>query len=343
MVDTKDFLRSTKLLKDFEQSEINTLDKYIQVIDFPSDTEIVRQGNPINGLYLVLEGHIHVSVQLPGDRRIKLAILSEKDFFGDLSLISKGMAAASITTMEPTRCILINHEIFTAFQLIDRNLTYKLTVAINHQVCARIQHGIYRIAGFLNDIKEHIEMPTNLLDNNPLLTLELLETENIPLSLLTQLDAFKEMSLDQLKTLIPFFEIVKLPKNYLIAAANENVDNNCYVIVQGAVSVTAKRQNRITKLRVLGPGNMIVPMYQPVNSPEGSPIPATYITRENAILFKMEVDQVHNLYNKDATLYDHWHMAVSRSLVSMLQSINKQLIRYQSEFPAETFFSSVKG
>lgn len=343
MADTVTFLKTTKLLQTFNPSEINILDKFIQIIDFPMDTVIVKQGHPIEGLYIVFEGHTNVTVRLPGDRKIKLAILSSKDFFGDLALISGGMATASITTMEPTRCLLITHSIFNAFLVTERNIAYKLAVAINCQVCSRIEYGIYRIAGFLNDIKEHVDTSHKTPFKEELLSFDVLRKVKLPLSLLNKLAAFHAMSYLQLEKLIPFLKILKLPKNHLIVHENEHIDINTYVIIQGAVGVTAKRQDRVTKLGVLGPGNMIVPQYLPLESSEKAFISATYITREATILFKMEPDQLRSLHRVDLPLYDQWHMAISRSIVGMLQAINKQMIRYQSEFPAESFLTTAKG
>lgn len=344
MEDINTFLSSTKLLYNFSPDDIYLINKFTQIIDFPADSTIITQGKAIDGLFTILSGQTEVSVRLPGDRCIKLAVLSSGSFFGDIALISEGVATASIRTTEPTRCILLKKEVFNALQEIHPDIAYKLVVAINLQVCTRIQEGIKRIGGFLNDIHP-INSNTSQQSNFEYVnvTEDLLKQENIPLNLLNKLNAFQFLTLKQLVKIFPYFNFVKLPRNTEIVNEKNMELKDLFVIIQGAVGVTAENNQKVTKLGVLGPGSLIIPEYLSSRSAENKHIPATYTTRENTQLFKMSLIQLNDLFKSNKLLYYPWHMAISTRLVAMLTSINKQLIRYQSEFPTESFFLAAKA
>lgn len=342
MEDINTFLKSTKLLYNFTPDEIYLISQFTKIVEFTANTTLIHQGKSIEGLYTVISGEIEVVVRLPGDRKIKLATLSTGSFFGDISLISDGVATASIITIATTRCALLTKEVFHSLQILYPELAYKLLLAINSQVCKRIKDGIKRIAGFLDDISAREHLSNRELMSGISIYEESLANEHIPLPLLLKLTAFQNLTQEQLKKLFSYLVMLKLPNNYEILSEHEKADTNLYIIIQGAVGTTTSQNHKITKLGVLGPGSMIIPRYKPHGFADSLYLPITYVTREQTVLFKMTVDQLTELFKVNKPLYYQWHMAISLGLVSLLTAINKQLIRYQSEFPSESFFATTK-
>lgn len=343
MMDLKDFFKKIILFESIDEDEIDFFLKQVKVKEFPPGAQIIVQGKSVEGLYVIQEGLAQVTLRLPGDRYLKIAQLAAGNFFGDVVLIHGGQAIATIETLEKTRCVLLNREVFQALQTLNPRIAYKLIVNITLQVIQRVYDGISRIAGVLNDIQEEVALTDrNLLQPVDVLSLEELHREKISLSFLKKLSVFQSYSLAELSNLIPYLKLVKLPNHYSIAKEEEGKDDSCYLIVQGGVGVTIKCEHAVTKLGVLGVGSMIVHQYGLATSEHELLIPTTYVTRESTILFKMEKQQLNKLYHEDFELYVKWCLSVSDSLVNLLRLINKQAIRYQSEFPMQSFLNTLK-
>jgi CRP-like cAMP-binding protein len=71
-------------------------------VDFPAGHVIARQGEIGTGLFIIVSGS--VKVVRSGE---ELAHLKTGDFFGELSVLDRMPRTASVTAVEPTRCLAL--------------------------------------------------------------------------------------------------------------------------------------------------------------------------------------------------------------------------------------------
>jgi CRP/FNR family transcriptional regulator, cyclic AMP receptor protein len=76
-------------------------------VDVPAGRRLVGQGELGSGFYVLLEGEAVVDVD--GARR---AVLGPGDFFGEISMLDRGPATASVTTRTPVRLMVMSHAQF---------------------------------------------------------------------------------------------------------------------------------------------------------------------------------------------------------------------------------------
>ena len=65
---------------------------------------IVEQGAPGGGLYLILVGEVEVLFE-EGAREVRLGLLGEGSYFGEMSLLRNGVAAATVRALRTTEVV----------------------------------------------------------------------------------------------------------------------------------------------------------------------------------------------------------------------------------------------
>jgi CRP-like cAMP-binding protein len=76
-------------------------------VDMPGGKTLTREGRPGDTFYVLLDGEAEVNV----DGR-KRRVLKPGDFFGEISMIDRGLATATVTTVGDARLFVMSHAQF---------------------------------------------------------------------------------------------------------------------------------------------------------------------------------------------------------------------------------------
>lgn len=76
-------------------------------LDLPAGRTLIREGEPADSFYLLLEGEARVDVD--GSPRPELG---PGDFFGEISMLERGPATATVVTGSPVRAMVMSHAQF---------------------------------------------------------------------------------------------------------------------------------------------------------------------------------------------------------------------------------------
>jgi CRP/FNR family cyclic AMP-dependent transcriptional regulator len=76
-------------------------------VDVPAGQTLIKQGSPGDTFYLLLDGQ--ASVQVDGRDRPQLGAGS---FFGEISILDRGPATATVVTSTPARLMVMSHAQF---------------------------------------------------------------------------------------------------------------------------------------------------------------------------------------------------------------------------------------
>jgi CRP/FNR family transcriptional regulator, cyclic AMP receptor protein len=76
-------------------------------VDVPAGYELVRQGSPGDTFFLLLDGEAEVSVDGKSRRTLKAG-----DFFGEISMLDRGPATATVVSRTPARLMVMSHAQF---------------------------------------------------------------------------------------------------------------------------------------------------------------------------------------------------------------------------------------
>lgn len=114
-------VRNIPLLRCFNEAELAELLKLGEYVSFPEYTNIVIEGEPSWGVYLLLEGEVEVSRAAPSGNAYHIATLKGETFFGELSLVDQEPRSATVRSSLPVKLFHIEKSKFHAFLNKDSN------------------------------------------------------------------------------------------------------------------------------------------------------------------------------------------------------------------------------
>src|ERR1041384_3977696 len=88
-------LRRIKILATLTDEQLERFAQFVEVEKVPQWSVIVKQGDPGDAMYFILEGELRVRIHVMGKETI-LATLSVGEFFGDIALFDHGPRSADV-------------------------------------------------------------------------------------------------------------------------------------------------------------------------------------------------------------------------------------------------------
>lgn len=88
-------LRRVKILGGMSDEQLQKFAEFMEVEKHPQWSVIVKQGDPGDTMYLILQGELRVRINVMGKETI-LTTLGVGDFFGDISLFDQGPRSADV-------------------------------------------------------------------------------------------------------------------------------------------------------------------------------------------------------------------------------------------------------
>ncbi|HHN65785.1 MAG TPA: cyclic nucleotide-binding domain-containing protein [Nitrospirae bacterium] len=130
MVDLAD-LKEQILLKDLNDEELRIIAERVVEESYPLGKLIFMEGEETVGIYLIKKGRVEISKTTPDGWKQTLAVLSERHFFGELSVIEdKKEHGAIATAIDNTDVFVIKKEDLKSLEKTNPELMYKIMKTI---------------------------------------------------------------------------------------------------------------------------------------------------------------------------------------------------------------------
>src|SRR5438552_12963594 len=124
-----DALSRVPLFADGSRRELQFIAKEGDEVSVPAGKTLTRQGRPGDTFYVLLEGEAEVKVD--GKRR---RVLKPGDFFGEISMIDRGLATATVTTLTNGRLFVMSHMQFRDAIKASEPLMVKVLMAMGERL-----------------------------------------------------------------------------------------------------------------------------------------------------------------------------------------------------------------
>lgn len=102
-----DALAGVPLFSRCSRKELEFLASRTDEVDVPPKYLLIKQGSPSDSFYVLMEGKADVEVD--GKARPPL---KEGDFFGEISMLDRGPATATVVTSTPVKAMVMSHAQF---------------------------------------------------------------------------------------------------------------------------------------------------------------------------------------------------------------------------------------
>jgi CRP-like cAMP-binding protein len=100
-------LGQVPLFEHLTRKELEFIAREGDEVDVPKGKILTREGRPGDTFYVILSGEAEVAIG--GTRR---RVLKSGDFFGEISMIDRGLSTATVTTMAACRMFVMSHDQF---------------------------------------------------------------------------------------------------------------------------------------------------------------------------------------------------------------------------------------
>jgi CRP/FNR family transcriptional regulator, cyclic AMP receptor protein len=100
-------LSRVPLFSRLSRKELEFLASRTDEVDVKADYTLIKQGSPADTFYVLMEGEATVNVD--GKTRPSL---KAGDFFGEISMLDRGPATATVVTTTPVRAMVMSHAQF---------------------------------------------------------------------------------------------------------------------------------------------------------------------------------------------------------------------------------------
>jgi CRP/FNR family cyclic AMP-dependent transcriptional regulator len=121
-----DALAEVTLFRGLTTEQLSKLSAILQCKRYPTGTEIITANQPGGIAYVILEGSVKVHTGQLHDSDVILAILGAGEVVGEMSLADSLDRSASVTALEPSTLLLMEHASFWASLREVPRMTYNL-------------------------------------------------------------------------------------------------------------------------------------------------------------------------------------------------------------------------
>ena len=126
MTDNVELLKKVELFAGLKPEAITLISKVATEETHALGTKIFQFGDAGDKLYLILEGQVRISRDVPGMGEEALAVLRPGAYFGEMSLIDDSPRSADAKAHETTEVFVIRKEDLEDLLFVDRDLAYDL-------------------------------------------------------------------------------------------------------------------------------------------------------------------------------------------------------------------------
>lgn len=113
------------------QKELEFIASRTDEVTAPASRQLTRQGKPGEAFYVLLDGE--AEVEIDGKKR---RTLGPGDFFGEISMLDRGLASATVVTKGPTRLMVMSHAQFRDAIKASDSLLMKVLAAMGERLRA---------------------------------------------------------------------------------------------------------------------------------------------------------------------------------------------------------------
>ncbi len=139
MSDSKiDLLSNVPLFSPLSKHELEFVATRTDEVDVPVGKVLTTQGVPGDTFYVLLDGEAEVDIDSKFRRTLKTG-----DFFGEISMLDRGLGTATITTTKASRLLVMSHAQFRDAIKANDALLIKVLAAMGERLRADIaaSHG----------------------------------------------------------------------------------------------------------------------------------------------------------------------------------------------------------
>lgn len=256
-------LRTVALFSELEEEQLEDLSFLAAPCAFPAQHQLFTQGECSDGMYVIEEGEVVISVRMPGDDVIEVARAGPGDLVGEMGLLDRCPRSARAETQTPIQGLFFSHRRFEMLRSDLRPAAFRILQPLLVELCRRIRKSHQEILNLPRHPGKQNAQRWREGDFAPVtrtltgwLTNVCQAGTDVPAIAIEALPFFHALDDGDRTRLLQQTTLVTLPRNTQLQQA-DLAGQDAYLVVRGAVSETIGLGAAVETLRVYGPGALV--------------------------------------------------------------------------------------
>jgi uncharacterized membrane protein len=131
---TPDTLRTVPIFESLDENGANSLCDLLETIDCLPDQVLFRAGDAGDGMYIIEQGTIGISMKAADGQQLTIAELGRGEFFGEMAMIDGKARSATATALESSRLAILSRHHFLSFVQSNSNVALEMLGALAHRL-----------------------------------------------------------------------------------------------------------------------------------------------------------------------------------------------------------------
>ena len=149
MAEVTALLNKVAIFKDLDADELKQVADVCKEVSFVSGEYIFREGEQGNRLYLIVDGEVRISRDVPGSGEEALAVLKPGALFGEMAVFDRTERSTHAISNGGTTVLTISRPDFEMMLDFNRELAYKVLWACVRLLSSRLRSTNDSLRSFL--------------------------------------------------------------------------------------------------------------------------------------------------------------------------------------------------
>lgn len=135
----KALFRSSPIFQELDESELDRVAEICFVEELKYGEYIFREGDEGDRLYIIAEGEVRISRDVPGAGEEALAVLKPGACFGDMAVLDRSTRSTDAIVHSRCKLVSITRADFEHLLDTNRELAYKVLWSVVRMLCERLR------------------------------------------------------------------------------------------------------------------------------------------------------------------------------------------------------------
>ena len=132
-----DMLKRVPLFAHCSPASLESVTANTDEVEVEPGRTLIKQGSPGDSFYVVLQGEAEVWI----DGRLRTT-MRPGDFFGEISMLDRGPATATVTTTKPSKMMVMSHLQFRDAIKGNQDLLFQVLAAVTERLRSDATSGL---------------------------------------------------------------------------------------------------------------------------------------------------------------------------------------------------------
>ena len=142
-------LKQAAIFADLDDGELQRVAEVCREQKFQGAEKVFKEGDPGNRLYIIAEGEVRISRNIPGSGEEALAVLKKGSVFGEMAILDRSERSTDAIANADSVLLTISRPDFELLMDFNRDIAYKVLWAVVRLLSSRLRTTNDNLRSFL--------------------------------------------------------------------------------------------------------------------------------------------------------------------------------------------------